>query len=179
VGSLGSWAMVEVHMTEGVRAEWLHVSRGMSLTVVAVLIALLGGCTPSASDVDPVPAVASGPRLFVSEKRVSAGDVIELHIQSPQKYTWGPWTSLKERRDGKWKTVYFWPPWAGEEVRISEPFSPGKLNADYPIAFVWDASFKLRIPDLASGVYRITKRFTSGPKGREDSTPEVEIEVVP
>ena len=172
-------AMVETHLTDGNRGEWLRVSRGTYLTVIAVPILLLSGCTSSGRDVDPVSAIASGPRLFVSEKRVSAGDVIELHIQSPQKYTWGPWTSLKERRDGKWKTVYFWPPWAGEEVRISEPFSPGKLNADYPIAFVWDASFKLRIPDLASGVYRITKRFTSGPKGREDSTPEVEIEVVP
>ena len=172
MGSSGSWAMVEVHMTEGARAEWLHVS------VVAVLIALLGGCTPSARDVDPVPAVASGPKLFVSEKRVSAGDTIELRIRSPHDYTWGPWTSLKERRDGKWKTVYFWPTWAGEKERISEPFVPGKLNADYPIAFVWDGSFKLGIPDLAPGVYRITKRFTRGPKGREGTTLEVEIDVV-
>jgi len=85
---------------------------------------------------------------------------------------------LKGGHDGRWKTVYFWPTWAGEEERISEPLVPGKLNADYPIAFVWDGSFKLRIPDLAPGVYRITKRFTSGPKGREDTTLEVEIEVV-
>ena len=76
--------------------------------------------------------------------------------------------------------MYFWPTWAGEEARISEPFwfSPGKLNADYLIVFGWDASFKLRIPDMAPGVYRITKRFSSGPKGREDTTLEVEIDVV-
>ena len=175
---MGSWAMVETHLTDGNRGEWLRVSRGTYLTVIAVSILLLSGCTSSGRDVDPVSAIASGPRLFVSEKRVSPGDVIELHIQAPDRYTWGPWTSLKERRDGKWETVYFWPSWVGEEARISEPFVPGKLNADYLIAFGWDGWFKLRIPDLAPGVYRITKRFTIGPEGREDTTVGIEIDVV-
>jgi hypothetical protein len=158
----------------------------MWLAVGAVLTALFGGCTPSAGERDAPsvatrdapPAAAPGPTLSVSRKAVHAGDVIELGIESPRKYTWGEQTSLEEWRAGKWKTVYYWSTWGGEESRITEPFAPRKLNAFHLVGFIGDASFKLRIPDLPPGKYRISKGFSTGPNDHDDTKAEVEISVV-
>jgi hypothetical protein len=82
---------------------------------------------------------------------------------------WGVPTSLKEKRNGKWETVYQWETWAGEKA-ISEPFPAPKTNRSYSSGFGGEASFKIRIPDLAPGEYRITKRFSTGPNDRDDTT---------
>jgi hypothetical protein len=79
---------------------------------------------------------------------------------------------------GKRETIYYWSTWAGKESRINEPF-PGEEATVFPmIGFQGEGSFKIRVPDVAPGEYRITKGFSSGPKGRETRS-EIEIRVGP
>ncbi|MBA3631056.1 MAG: hypothetical protein H0W55_15540, partial [Actinobacteria bacterium] len=100
---------------------------------------------------------ARRPTLSVSDQIVRAGDVIELRIDAPQRYGWGLLTSFEESRNGRWKAVYYSSNWGGRESRISGPF-PVRKNDMFPLPeFDGDASFRIRIPDVEPGGYRISK----------------------
>jgi hypothetical protein len=168
-----------VNMARGVEGEQTHVSRWMRLQGAAlVAVLLLGACSaPGGSANDPA-AAARGPKLSVSEQTVHVGDVIELQVEASRNDTWGVQTSLEESRDGKRETIYYWSTWAGKESRINEPFPADEATVFPLIGFQGEGSFKIRVPDVAPGEYRITKSFSSGPKGR-DTRSEIEIRVVP
>jgi len=142
----------------------MHVSRWMCLQAMAPVAALLSACSaPGGNGNDPA-AAATGPTLSVSENTVHAGDVIELHVEASRKDTWGVETSLEESRDGKRETIYYWSTWADKESRINEPF-PADRAAVFPsIGFQGEASFKIRVPDLAPGEYRITRVSRPDPR---------------
>jgi hypothetical protein len=164
-------------MARGVEGEQRLVSRWMWLQGAALVAALLSACSaPGGSGNDPA-AAARGPTLSVSEKTVHAGDVIELQVEASRKDTWGVQTSLEESRDGKRETIYYWSTWAGKESRINEPFPADEATVFPMIGFQGEGSFTIRVPDVAPGEYRITKGFSSGPKGRETRS-EIEIRVV-
>jgi hypothetical protein len=165
-------------MARRVEGEQTNVSGWMRLQGAALVAVLLGACSaPGGSANDPA-AAARGPTLSVSEKTVHAGDVIELQVEASQKYTWGVETSLEESRDGKRETIYYWSAWPGEESRINEPFLADEATVFPLIGFQGEGSFKIRVPDVAPGEYRITKGFSNGPKGGETRS-GIEIRVVP
>jgi hypothetical protein len=111
-------------------------------------------------------------------RRFTLGDVIELRVEASRKDTWGVQISLEESRDGKRETIYYRSTWAGKESRINEPFPADEATFCPLIGFQGEGLFKIRVPDVAPGEYRITKSFSSGPKGRETRS-GIEISVVP
>jgi hypothetical protein len=166
-----------VNLAKEFGIERMFVSLRMWLPVATVVVILLGGCSAEGGDGSDRAAAATGPTLSVSERTVRAGDVIELRVRAPRGYTWGVQTSLEELRDGERRTVYYWSTWVGKESRINQPVSAREEGVFPLIGFQGDASFRIRIPDVAPGQYRITKGFSSGPNGRQ-TIAEIEISVV-
>jgi hypothetical protein len=129
-----------------------------------------------------VPVITSGPELGVSDDSVRVGDVFDLYVRAPDGYTWGLPTSLQALRDGKWRTLYQWSTWPGKSTGVLEAISikdPGVWPA---IGFAGSASFRLRIPDVEPGDYRITIHFTDDAvdNARDASIdPAVSITVLP
>lgn len=161
------------------------------VTVMALGIAIaVGLLMPDGGENAPVvpsgPTLAvtaqSGPSLAVTEPTVRGGDVIELRVQAPQSYIWGVPTSLEEPRDGEWKTLYYWRTWAGKDSATIEPFPASENDFFEDVGFIGDASFRIQIPGVEPGMYRITKEFIKDGTGSIEErtiTAAVQITVFP
>lgn len=124
----------------------------------------------------------SGPGLAVSDETVRAGEAIDFHVQATQNYTWGVATALETFNDGEWVVLYYWSTGGDKHSRIIEAFTAEEQNVFPAIGFTGDASFRIRIPDVEPGEYRITKTFITGGLGPvEDrtTTPAIQITVAP
>ena len=121
------------------------------------------------------------PRLAVSDETVRAGEVTDLHIEATENYMWGVATAFETFRDGGWVVLHYWST-GGDKSLISEPFSAEEEIVVPSLGFWGTASFRMRIPDVAPGDYRITKEFVttgSEPVEERTTTATVEITVVP
>lgn len=124
--------------------------------------------------------ITGEPSLSLSETSVRPGDVVELGIQARDTYIWGVLTSLETERDGTWRRVAYWRTWQGRGPRILEAITSrgGTIES---IGFSGGASFKLEVPQLEPGIYRITKDFNldgTAPVEERTVLAEVRFEVV-
>lgn len=104
--------------------------------------------------------VTDGPRLRLSDAEVRPGDVVELLIDAPDEFVWGAMTPLELMTLEGWEPIYYWATYRDREPSPIQALRPGS-GAVNDIGYSGGAAFKLEIPQLDPGPYRITKDFIS------------------
>lgn len=120
-------------------------------------------------------AVAGEPTLTLSKTDVRPGDVVELAISARSDHTWGVLTSLESEEDGGWRRIGYWRTWPGKGPKVLQAITTLD-GAVEDIGFSGSADFKLLIPALEPGSYRISKEFVA-PAGTASVGRTVEAEV--
>lgn len=113
-------------------------------------------------------------RLVPEFSQVEPGETLTIRVAGPGTQTWGgdAVTKFQKRKDGRWVDEYVLL-WYGEG---SEP-SVGRLDASVNRVAVQATPFRVLIPDVPRGKYRIVRRFWTSPGSGSKSTRTLSTEI--